>query len=254
MNKIKNAIDVCLKDVHLDDRFLYKEENIKRFVPKRFFVLVAAVVFLLGTITAAASTSIFGLIVNDMEMPALAPLEIIPVNPVSGGEVVDNHLEKDFDTLGEVCSELGVKLLDSELSLNHPYMLIHYKKIGEGYNQIDVKAFLVGDLKALVYEEEFEGYSWESGEVFQTPVDLKIEILSDESQQPFDTDYLGAYEYVETYSLGQGCPVNLLQDTIVRDTGSKKECIAVFVAGGIRYTLSGYVDINTMKVIVDSMK
>ena len=97
MNKIKNAIDVCLKDVHLDDRFLYKEEKYKKVCTKKVFRFGGCGCFLLGTITAAASTNIFGLIVNDMEMQGFGPVgKIIPVNPVSGGEVVDNHLEKGF--------------------------------------------------------------------------------------------------------------------------------------------------------------
>ena len=51
-------------------------------------------------------------------------------------------------------------------------MLIHYKKIGEG-NQIDVKAFVWGFGGIGFMREEFEGYSWESGEVFQTPGGFK---------------------------------------------------------------------------------
>ena len=85
-------------------------------------------------------------------------------------------------------------------------------------------------------------------------VDLKIEILSDESQQPLTPIIWGAYECSgETYSLGAGLSGEPASGYNREILGSKKEC-AVFVAGGIRYTLSGYVDINTMKVIVDSMK
>ena len=52
-----------------------------------------------------------------------------------------------------------------------------------------------------------------------------------------------------------GHTVNLLVDTAPGTAGSglKPECAAVFVADGVRYTLSGHVTQQTMRAIVDSM-
>ena len=49
--------------------------------------------------------------------------------------------------------------------------------------------------------------------------------------------------------------MNLLVDTAPGTAGSdlKPECAAVFVADGVRYTLSGHVTQQTMRAIVDSM-
>ena len=53
----------------------------------------------------------------------------------------------------------------------------------------------------------------------------------------------------------QNRTVNLLVDTAPGTAGSglKPECAAVFVADGVRYTLSGHVTQQTMRAIVDSM-
>ena len=64
------------------------------------------------------------------------------------------------------------------------------------------------------------------------------------------------YHFVEQYESAQGYLVNLVEDTIGEeppaDYVSKK--IAVFVADGIRYTLTGQVSLDTMKELVDTMK
>lgn len=51
--------------------------------------------------------------------------------------------------------------------------------------------------------------------------------------------------------------VNLIQDTSVSEEemyeGFKRKCKAVFVADGVRYELTGYVEPETMKEIVDGL-
>ena len=101
----------------------------------------------------------------------------------------------------------------------------------------------------LKYQEEYEYYSWLSGEIYQTPIDLKIEIISDSSQQYFDSEYLGEYKYVNTITSKDGYKVNLLES---KSIGKNKVC-AIFVANGIRYTLSGHIEIDTMINIINSM-
>ena len=63
-------------------------------------------------------------------------------------------------------------------------------------------------------------------------------------------------QFVEQYISKQGYRVNILEDTISEtppeDYVSKKT--AIFVADGIRYSLTGQVSMETMKEIVDSMK
>ena len=63
---------------------------------------------------------------------------------------------------------------------------------------------------------------------------------------------------METYTSEQGYTVNLIQDTIDEEKVDAENYIsencAVFVAGGVRYTLKGRTSIENMKMIVDTMK
>ena len=137
----------------------------------------------------------------------------------------------------------------------NPYTRVSYQNFGGEYQIVKAKAYLVGDLRDLVWQDEYDYYSWTAGTVYQTPVDLTLEWVSDEAQQPFDTDYLGYYAYADTFTSAGGHTVNLLVDTAPGTAGSdlKPECAAVFVADGVRYTLSGHVTQQTMRAIVDSM-
>ena len=92
----------------------------------------------------------------------------------------------------------------------------------------------------------------------QVSPDLRVIICSDEQLEiGWEKDYLGAFEFEETYQSGSGYTVNILRDNAVEEkdthTGYKTKCCAIFVADGIRYTLSGQVEIEKMKEIVNSM-
>ena len=137
---------------------------------------------------------------------------IVKVNDIKDGNIDEyGVITKKFDNIEQIENELGIKLLSSEYAENNDYKLINYEKIGEGYNCIDIGAYIVGDLTNLKYQEEYEYYSWLSGEIYQTPINLKIEIISDSSQQYFDSEYLGEYKYVNTITSKDGYKVNLLE-------------------------------------------
>ena len=65
------------------------------------------------------------------------------------------------------------------------------------------------------------------------------------------------YESIGEYQSAQGYKVNLIQSNNgdkELNEGVMSEKIAVFVSEGVRYTLRGRVPIDTMKMIVDTMK
>ena len=71
----------------------------------------------------------------------------------------------------------------------------------------------------------------------------------------FDMEYLGYYEYVESYVAEDGTKVNMVQGTFGNEEdGVVSEKIAIFVKNGVKYTLSGRVSIEEMKHIVDTMQ
>lgn len=64
--------------------------------------------------------------------------------------------------------------------------------------------------------------------------------------------------FLQIYTSAQGFTVNIIRDTMGDNVEHKSlnyqsEKIAIFVAGGVRYTLTGHVPTETMKAIVDSM-
>lgn len=250
-NKIKENIDNKLFNMNLSDDII---NNIKSGIKNKdkikfVTVLPILLICIISVSTVYAGISLFTMKVNNEEIPQLDEMSIININEVNNAKENNGFKSKKYSSLKELQEELGIKLLSSNL-VDTEYHLINYEKIGKGYNSIEVGAYIVGDLTDIVYQDEYSYYSWNSGIEYQTPVDLKIEIISDPSQNEFDTEYLGEYRYLETINSDDGYIVNLLEG---KSRGKNKIC-AIFVANGIRYTLTGHVEIDTMIDIVNSMK
>lgn len=252
MNEIKKEIEKKLANINLSKDVINDIKNLKtRSKSKMHYATVLSIlcVCILSVSTVYAVSYLFTMSVNNKEIPALNDMKIIAVNQVENAKGENGSLTKKYKSMTELESDLGVDLLSSNLA-DEKYHLINYTKIGEGYNCIEVGAYIVGDLRDIKYHDEYSYYSWQSGIVYQTPIDLKIEIISDESQQPFDTEYLGEYNYLETINSEDRYIVNIIKG---KSLGKPNLC-AIFVANGIRYTLSGYIDEDTMIDIVNTMK
>ena len=213
---------------------------------------IVKAVCVLGGATALAAARLFGMNVNGRELPPLEPMTMVETADTGGPA---DGTEQQAEGLDALSRALGVPFLWAEGARENPYTRVSYQNFGGEYQIVKAKAYLVGDLRDLVWQDEYDYYSWTAGTVYQTPVDLTLEWVSDEAQQPFDTDYLGYYAYADTFTSAGGHTVNLLVDTAPGTAGSglKPECAAVFVADGVRYTLSGHVTQQTMRAIVDSM-
>ena len=139
---------------------------------------------------------------------------------------------KEYDTYDALCEELGIKLLNSDLSKNNTLMMIQRKTDNENLEEIRISPYILGDISKIEKVEGENFYSWEK-------------------------DYLETFAFVESYQSKQGYLVNILQDTTIeekdRNMGYKSKCYAIFVADGIRYTLSGSIELEKMKELVDSM-
>ncbi len=253
MEKIRQAIDTRLAGQHLPET-VYDAlcaRPARRSRVRRAAALLAAVC-VLGGATALAAARLFGMNVNGRELPPLEPMTMVETADTGGPA---DGTEQQAEGLDALSRALGVPFLWAEGARENPYTRVSYKNFGGEYQIVKAKAYLVGDLRDLVWQDEYDYYSWTAGTVYQTPVDLTLEWVSDEAQQPFDTDYLGYYAYADTFTSAGGHTVNLLVDTAPGTAGSglKPECAAVFVADGVRYTLSGHVTQQTMRAIVDSM-
>lgn len=280
MNRIKDCIDNGLCDMKLMPDFLVRADSYRRtnksssHMTHRVKYSAAAAflsVVLFGTVAFAAGSLLYSKIkVNQKTIPDLEPMEVVAVKEVDGDITEYGDVEKEYTSVGEAETDLGVHLLDTDLAADNKYTKVFYSKIGDGYHVLDVQECIMGDLSNIrewnesVIDNTVEGndewYAWTQGAIYKSPIDLKVEIISDTAQQELDTEYMGYFKYVETFVSEQGYTVNILQDTVEEDDLDAMSEIyvpqtqMVFVADGIRYTLKGRVPSGTMKEVVNSMK
>ena len=125
------------------------------------------------------------------------------------------------------------------------------------YAIIKCDNYILGDTSNYSYNDE-GFYSYDEGNLYKSPISIQADIILSETQlnNVWTTDYLGMYGFVEQFVSEQGYKVNLIESkndgNQPQDFVSKK--IAVFVADGIRYTLTGRTTVDNMKQIVNSMK
>ena len=80
-------------------------------------------------------------------------------------------------------------------------------------------------------------------------------ISQEQLEHGWDVEYLGYYEFAESYVSAKGYKVNVLEDTAEEpseDYVSEKS--AVFVADGVQYTIKGRTSMENIKRIVDSLE
>ncbi len=225
----------------------------------RTCIAVSAAAVILGGTTAFAGYRMLNQVqINGEVLPELDSMEIVKMNEPEAAADENGLIDKDYRDYSRLKEELGTKLLDSELSQDNPYMLCRLYTDPDSFAIITVDNFILGDTDGYRFLEEENRYAYEQGEVYSSPVSLKADLILSELQMAvgWDTEYLGMSRFVESYTSEQGYKVNILEDMAEgvnpQDYVSKKT--AIFVAGGIRYTLSGRVPMDVMKEIVDTMQ
>ncbi|MFQ9680342.1 MAG: hypothetical protein ACLRZH_09835 [Ruthenibacterium lactatiformans] len=198
MEKIRQAIDTRLAGQHLPET-VYDAlcaRPARRSRVRRAAALLAAVC-VLGGATALAAARLFGMNVNGRAAAAAGAHD-------HGGNCGYRRPGGRYGAAGggldALSRALGVPFLWAEGARENPYTRVSYQNFGGEYQIVKAKAYLVGDLRDLVWQDEYDYYSWTAGTVYQTPVDLTLEWAPDEAQQPFDTDYLGYYAYADTFT------------------------------------------------------
>ncbi|MDO5785948.1 MAG: hypothetical protein Q4P20_12905, partial [Eubacteriales bacterium] len=169
-------------------------------------------------------------------------------------------VSQTYSSYRRMIEELGINLLDTDFELDNPYMSIDLTTDNKDYCFITVENYIIGDVTGFELLPDGTAYVYEHGETYYSPVSLSIEIILSQEQLDIglDKDYLGMYEYVESYRSEQGYKVNVLRGTESDGREDMDDIVtektAIFVANGIRYTLTGRVSLDTLKEIVDSMQ
>ena len=193
--------------------------------------------------------------VNELELPELDPMKI--TKQIKNGERNIKSQSISRENYKQIQEHLGVSLLNSELSKDDKYMISDVETDNKDYAIIKCDNYILGDTSNYSYNDE-GFYSYDEGNLYKSPISIQADIILSETQlnNVWTTDYLGMYGFVEQFVSEQGYKVNLIESkndgNQPQDFVSKK--IAVFVADGIRYTLTGRTTVDNMKQIVNSMK
>ena len=193
--------------------------------------------------------------VNELELPELDSMKI--TKQIKNRE--KNIKQQSISRMNykQIQEQLEVSLLNSELSKDDRYMITDVETDNKDYAIIKCDNYILGDTSNYSYNEE-GFYSYDEGNLYKSPISLQADIILSQTQlnNVWTTDYLGMYGFVEQFVSEQGYKVNLIEEkndgNQPQDFVSKK--IAVFVADGIRYTLTGRTTVDNMKQIVNSMK
>ena len=193
--------------------------------------------------------------VNELELPELDPMKI--TKQIKNGERNIKSQSISRENYKQIQEQLGVSLLNSELSKDDKYMISDIETDNKDYAIIKCDNYILGDTSNYSYNEE-GFYSFDEGNLYKSPISLQADIILSETQlnNVWTTDYLGMYGFVEQFVSEQGYKVNLIEE---KNDGNQPQNfvykkIAVFVADGIRYTLTGRTTVENMKQIVNSMK
>ena len=193
--------------------------------------------------------------VNELELPELDSMKI--TKQIKNIEKSIKSQSISRMNYKQIQEQLGVSFLNSELSKDEKYMISDVETDNKDYAIIKCDNYIIGDTSNYSYNEE-GFYSYDEGNLYKSPISLQADIILSQTQlnNVWTTDYLGMYSFVEQFVSEQGYKVNLIEEkndgNQPQDFVSKK--IAVFVADGIRYTLTGRTTVDNMKQIVNSMK
>lgn len=248
---MKEQIDNELENItfHFD---MEKAKSKKRKRLRYNILMTLIAVILLGS-TAQAGYTLYNrwFKINGETLPELESMQKIEVNPVSEEYKEKSSYKKEYDSYEELQNDLGVRLLHTDLADNNSSMIITRKTDNVHWTQIEIVAYIVGDVTGMKQIEGRNQYTWTPGENYFSPIDLSVDIISSQEQLQigWDKEYLGAYDFVESYQTQQGYKVNILSSG---KSHTKPMYQAVFVADGVRYTVRGKVDIELLKEILNS--
>lgn len=263
-DKIKSVLNTELEVIKMSDQLKEKIRYTTSSKQKRS--LKVAIAFLC-LIMISSTTVIAGyyinskINVNDQILPELDAMSIVKPDIVNGSIDEDGYTEKYYNLYSELNLDLGITLLDTPLAVENPYSTIKLDTNNKDCIVVKVDNYIIGDTSDFKLTDLDNVYNFKHGKTYFTPVSLEVEMILSEEQMEngLERDFLGMYEYIESYTSKQGYKVNIIGTTIVSGeeglpSGLTSQKVAVFVAGGIRYTLTGSVYIDTMKTIIDTMK
>lgn len=241
--EIKRIIDTELNEIVFTDIMKKKVfENSKRRIshPMLRYAAMIILTFMIGGTTVFAGYYFLNKVnVNKITLPELDAMQIVEITPLKAEKDEYGYIHTEFSDYTALQSNIGIDLLESKYATEQSYL--------QGSMETDQKNYAIIKMKNYIIEE-----------MYYSPISLSMDLILSQEQleQGWDTDYLGFYEYVESYTSKQGYKVNLIQDTTEENVENNyvSEKCAIFVADGVRYILCGRTSMETIKEMVDSME
>jgi len=241
--EIKRIIDTELNEIVFTDIMKKKVfKNSKRRIshPMLRYAAMIILTFMIGGTTVFAGYYFLNKVnVNKITLPELDAMQIVEITPLKAEKDEYGYIHTEFSDYTALQSNIGIDLLESKYATEQSYL--------QGSMETDQKNYAIIKMKNYIIEE-----------MYYSPISLSMDLILSQEQleQGWDTDYLGFYEYVESYTSKQGYKVNLIQDTTEENVENNyvSEKCAIFVADGVRYNLCGRTSMETIKEIVDSME
>lgn len=234
---------------------MYKFKINNKIKKMSIVLCMIAIVIVLGSTVYAVKLVNEQSTVNELELPELDSMKI--TKQIKNRVKTIKSQSTSRKNYKQIQEQLGVSLLNSELSQDDRYMITDVETDNKDYAIIKCDNYIIGDTSNYSYNDE-GFYSFDEGNLYKSPISIQADIILSETQlnNVWTTDYLGMYSFVEQFVSEQGYKVNLIEEKNdgkqPQDFVSKKT--AIFVADGIRYTLTGRTTVDNMKQIVNSMK
>lgn len=149
--------------------------------------------------------------VNELELPELDSMKITKQIKNIEKSIKPQSISKM--NYKQIQEQLGVSLLNSELSKDDKYMISDVETDNKDYAIIKCDNYILGDTSNYSYNEE-GFYSFDEGNLYKSPISLQADIILSETQlnNVWTTDYLGMYGFVEQFVSEQGYKVNLIEE------------------------------------------
>lgn len=117
--------------------------------------------------------------VNELELPELDSMKITKQIKNRGKTIKSQSISRV--NYKQIQEQLGVSLLNSELSKDDRYMITDAETDNKDYAIIKCDNYIIGDTSNYSYNEE-GFYSYDEGNLYKSPISLQADIILSETQ------------------------------------------------------------------------
>ena len=164
---LKNVIDRELEEIKLSDGV---KKNIRKgVVHRKSYPIIKsiaasiAVIVLTGTTVFAGHYILNKVQVNETVLPELDAMQVVQMNKLDTIADENGMVDANYNDYDAIKQDLGVDLLDTDLSQNNPYMLGNVSTDEKDFLIVTIDNYILGDTSNYHFIDEENRYSYDSG-------------------------------------------------------------------------------------------